>query len=274
MSDNLQHLAQELANAFSAQDYQKCATLLTPIKIALAAHNLLVPTPSHSPPPQDLVVARDILEAGALSSINLHDDISFSRYIALLRPYYYDANTISQIPPSANKNKLLSLWLLLLLSNNQIVDFHTELETLENVENDVYLSYPVRLERWLMEGSYDRVYRALTHKSQVPSPEFSLFSDTLIETIRGEIAKCFENSYASIPITNARVLLFLQSDKQTVDFVKTQQPDWIIKDGRIYFPAEKPVEDDEQIDPQSGLTSAEQLIGHTLGYAKEMESIV
>lgn len=41
---------------------------------------------------------------------------------------------------------------------------------------DKYILYPVKLERWLMEGSYDRVWGA-TKREGVPSEEFGVFSE-------------------------------------------------------------------------------------------------
>lgn len=44
---------------------------------------------------------------------------------------------------------------------------------------DKYVQYPIKLERWLMEGSYDRVWAA-TKKEGVPSQEFAVFSEVFI----------------------------------------------------------------------------------------------
>ena len=41
---------------------------------------------------------------------------------------------------------------------------------------DEYIRYPVRLERALMEGSYDRVWGEITGE-RVPGEEFSVFSE-------------------------------------------------------------------------------------------------
>jgi 26S proteasome regulatory subunit N12 len=46
------------------------------------------------------------------------------------------------------------------------------------VEDD-FVQYPVRLERALMEGSYDRVWGE-TKGDGVPSEEFALFSEVII----------------------------------------------------------------------------------------------
>ena len=41
---------------------------------------------------------------------------------------------------------------------------------------DAFIQYPVQLERWLMEGSYDRVWGA-TKREGVPSDEYGVFSE-------------------------------------------------------------------------------------------------
>lgn len=46
----------------------------------------------------------------------------------------------------------------------------------DGLEGDEFISYPVKLERWLMEGSYDRVWGA-TKREGVPSEEFGVFSE-------------------------------------------------------------------------------------------------
>lgn len=78
------------------------------------------------------------------------------------------------------RSKITGLYLLLLLTKGDYAGFHTVLEGLEiegsvGAEEDVYVQYPIKLERWLMEGSYDRVWAA-TKREGVPSEEFGVFS--------------------------------------------------------------------------------------------------
>lgn len=47
------------------------------------------------------------------------------------------------------------------------------------IGEDKYVQYPIKLERWLMEGSYDRVWAA-TKKEGVPSQEFAVFSEVFL----------------------------------------------------------------------------------------------
>lgn len=82
----------------------------------------------------------------------------------------------------SERAKITGLYLLLLLTKGDYAGFHTELEGLElrtgggDIEGDRYLSYPVKLERWLMEGSYDRVWKAMASR-EVPSEEYGVFSE-------------------------------------------------------------------------------------------------
>lgn len=154
------------------------------------------------------------------------------------------------------------------------------------LEADKYIGYPVKLERWLMEGSYDRVWGA-TKREGVPGEEFGVFSEVsitfptamknddtdsclyqvLIGTIRSEIASCSEKAYPSLPIANAKNLLFLESEGSVVDFAKERG--WVVKDGRIYFPLQRGEEASEEKDMASEL-----MIANTIGYARELETIV
>ncbi len=82
---------------------------------------------------------------------------------------------------------MTGLYLLLLLTKGDYAGFHTVLEGLEvekggsaaggaGLEEDRFIGYPVKLERWLMEGSYDRVWGA-TKREGVPGEEFGVFSE-------------------------------------------------------------------------------------------------
>lgn len=77
------------------------------------------------------------------------------------------------------------LQLVRLLTQNRIADFHTALEALplaaEEIAEDPYLSHPVNLERWLMEGSYSKVWNA---REEAPTEEYEFFVDSLMGTIR------------------------------------------------------------------------------------------
>lgn len=88
----------------------------------------------------------------------------------------------------------------------------------------------------------------------------------LIGTIRSEIASCSERAYPSLPISNAKNLLFLDSEGSVVEFARARG--WVVKDGRIYFPGND-MRPEKEI-----LVASEQVIENTIGYARELETIV
>jgi 26S proteasome regulatory subunit N12 len=91
----------------------------------------------------------------------------------------------------------------------------------------------------------------------------------LIGTIRAEIASCSERAYPSLPIANAKNLFFLPSEGSVVSFA--QQRGWSVRDGRIYFPQQ---EEDVMGTEKDILVTSGQVIENTLGYARELETIV
>ena len=144
--------------------------------------NLSALTPSSSASPNVLALARETYEQGALFAIRARNPEAFTRYVQQLQPFYELPSSRLQ-PNPAERNKVTGLSLLLLLTQGRYAEFHSELESLANreggggdVEGDRYLGYPIRLERWLMEGSYDRVWKAMK-SSEVPCDEYSVFSE-------------------------------------------------------------------------------------------------
>lgn len=255
-----------LDQAYKSGDYEKCLQLLTPLKLQMAQNGLLTNPSTTKHSVADLEGARHVLELGALAAVNLGREDEFTRFVSQSRQFY----NMTELSPSAQKSKILALYLLLLLSQNEIAQFHTELEALdfEEIESDKFLSFPIKLERWIMEGAYDRVWKAITNPEAVPSSEFLCFADPLVFAIRGEIALCAEKAYVSLPLNNARHLLFFDSDQGVVDFVN-DQPGWEIQGDRIHFPGV--VTEDTTLNSRK---TTEKLIGHSLEYAREMEQII
>jgi 26S proteasome regulatory subunit N12 len=160
--------------------YADANALLSKAKLALLSLKAL--TPSASTPQTVLALARETYEQGALFAIRARNPDAFTRYVQQLQPYY-ELPSARLAPQVAERNKVTGLSLLLLLTQGRYAEFHSELESLANreggggdVEGDRYLGYPIRLERWLMEGSYDRVWRAMK-SSEVPCDEYSVFSE-------------------------------------------------------------------------------------------------
>jgi 26S proteasome regulatory subunit N12 len=181
---SLDHILHSLQQALHHHaDPASTLPQLSRAKLALLQHNSLIPSPSV--PPKTLLAARSILETGALLSIRARDPESFVRYYNQLQPFYDYTSSTSQhhCPASKDRSKITGLYLLLLLSQGDYAGFHTVLEGLvmvegqdAEVEEDEFIRYPVELERSLMEGSYDQVWRK-TKGEGVPGEEFALFSD-------------------------------------------------------------------------------------------------
>ncbi|KAF2031057.1 hypothetical protein EK21DRAFT_64140 [Setomelanomma holmii] len=267
----LASVLQQLHKSLQSHDYQQSTSLLSKAKIALLNINALIPQEKSSR--KHLQLARETLELGAIISIRLKDTVSFTRYFQQLQPFHsLPEKTLPK--DGGNASKVTGLYLLLLLSEGDYAGFHTLLETLEvaaaqdgkKLEDDQFIQYPIRLEQALMEGSYDRVW-GQTKKDKVPSEEFGLFTEILIGTIRKEIASCSERAYPSIPVSDAKSLLFLDSEGSVVQFAK--ESGWVVKDSRIYFPQQ---EDDYL--SKDILVTSDQVIENTLGYARELETIV
>lgn len=182
---DLSSLLKDLKHALST-DPDSALPILSTAKLTLLHSNALQPLPST--PTATLQTARSILETGALISIRVDDTAAFVRYYAQLQSFYdYVADGYT---PSADRTKITGLYLLLLLSQGDYASFHTVLEGLvakddreaeggSLVERDPYIRYPVELERSLMEGSYDQVWKG-TMGEGVPSEEFALFSDVCL----------------------------------------------------------------------------------------------
>ena len=91
----------------------------------------------------------------------------------------------------------------------------------------------------------------------------------LVNTIRSEIASCSERAYPSLPISNAKNLLFLDSEGAVIQFAQSRG--WVAKEGRIYFPQQQ----EEMAEGQKDILAASgQVIENTLEYARKLETIV
>jgi 26S proteasome regulatory subunit N12 len=122
-----------------------------------------------------------MLEIGAFHSIRTRDIPSFDRFFSQLQTYYTDYTTV--LPPSPRQFPLQGLNLIRLLTQNRIADFHTTLEGLpaDIPQDNPFIRHPVNLERWMMEGSYSKVWNA---RSEAPAEEYKLFVESLMGTIR------------------------------------------------------------------------------------------
>ncbi|KAI9447817.1 proteasome 26S subunit [Lactarius indigo] len=260
-SSKLHTLHKELVRAFASQpsDLKTSGRLLAELKVVLIETGLIFPQGEYNP--RDLVISREVLEIGAFWSIRTRDVPSFDRYFSQLQTSY---STI--LPPSEREFPIRGLNLIRLLIQNRIADFHTTLESLplpaDELVANPFIRHPVNLERWLMEGSYSKVWNA---REEAPAEEYKFFVDSLMGTIRNEIASCEEAAYESLPIKDAATLLFFKSLSEVLEFANQRGWQVNLTEGVITF-AQK---GEEKLE-----IPKEKLIANNLIYARELEQIV
>ncbi|BGP13157.1 hypothetical protein JCM10213_000265 [Rhodosporidiobolus nylandii] len=310
-SDDATRLYSELKAEWDKGD-QADATrirgLLSQLKIELSTLSLLVPSPSSFTAPSTeelgaLTTAREVLELGALFSVRTDDLAGFDRYMALLGGYYGDL--AAALRPSPHESALLSLSLLRLLSQNRIAEFHTLLETLgaagdkkKSVLESKEVSWVLQLERSLMSGSYSRVWSlcSATPSSSssaaaaepLPLAEFARFTPSLLATVRAEIAACDERAYESLSVADARTLLFMETEDEVRAFAKERgwhlsPPSTLLFPSHPSHPSHATGSTGAPTSLTTGVAASGEdskeldrlkVVGATLGYARELESIV
>eukprot|EP00178_Gracilaria_changii_P026585 TRINITY_DN818_c0_g1_i1.p1 TRINITY_DN818_c0_g1~~TRINITY_DN818_c0_g1_i1.p1 ORF type:complete len:151 (+),score=21.75 TRINITY_DN818_c0_g1_i1:534-986(+) len=150
------------------------------------------------------------------------------------------------------------------MAQNRIAEFHTELELVApSARGDKYINYPLRLENYLMEGSYSKIRE---EKIAAPDASFNFFVDMLMNTVREEIAACCERAYKSLTVESARKMLSISSEEELMELCA--QKGWNVAGGVISF-AEQ-----EEVSPAIDQVRSEDFITRSLLYARELEQII
>uniref|UniRef100_A0A914XLB1 CSN8/PSMD8/EIF3K domain-containing protein n=1 Tax=Plectus sambesii TaxID=2011161 RepID=A0A914XLB1_9BILA len=127
-----------------------------------------------------------------------------------------------------------------------------------------YISMPVKLEQYLMEGAYNKV--VLTEKN-LPSPYYMVFVKTMLDTVRKEIAQCVEKSFKRIAGPEAaRMLLFTTADEAFEYGIKRG---WTLTGDHFVF-------EDANVNSshQPKTVETDRLAKQNVYYAKQLEMIV
>jgi 26S proteasome regulatory subunit N12 len=226
--------------------------------------------------------------------------------LTCVRGWGYVANS-SILPPSEREFPIRGLNLIRLLIQNRIADFHTTLESLplpaDELVTNPFIRHPVNLERWLMEGSYSKVWNA---REEAPAEEYKFFVDSLMGTIRfviiimpdvprgfllgcdrNEIASCEEAAYESLPLKDAATLLFFRSQSELLGFAKQVGPtSRYASQVSMHSPLCTMLQRGWQVNLTEGMITfaqkgeekleipKEKLIANNLAYARELEQIV
>jgi len=145
--DEGEKLYGELEDSFRSGNYAEASTIMTNLKILL----LSLQTTRES----DLLLGQRTLEVAALLSIQMSDTAGFQRNVSQLKAYY-------AIPGVATKSNLrqtvLGLYLLFLIVENRLAEFHSELELMTSADlSSREIAFSISLEQFLMVGTYNQV---------------------------------------------------------------------------------------------------------------------
>lgn len=251
---------QKLKADAAKRNYSACQDTLVELKLHLTNFPALPPRFEASPTASDeMLLARDILEQAVLLSVQMQDEASFERNFLQLNTYYTDTRDL--IPKSENQLLVTGLNLLRLLVENRIAEFHVECEVIPpEAQKSPYISYVIKLEQSLMEGSYNKILDA---SKVCPSDTYLPFSQKLVETVRDEIRACGEEAYESLSVKDAIKVMRFTSKKDLTAYA--DEHGWTIDKDVVVFRTDEP----DRVE----LNSMD-LIRNTLHYAKEIERIV
>jgi len=254
-----------LKEAWDKEKYDKVGPMLDEMKKVLTVVSASFLPLGSDTDNKCLLVTREVMEIGAQYSVHLKDVPAFERYMARLKTYYWDY--ADSLPVSAKKYELLGLNLLCLLSQNRTSDFHTELELLpaQAILDNAYISCPVRLEQFIMEGKYNKIKDI---KAELPSKWYKYFIEILLITIRTEIASCMEKAYEEISAEECKKMLDVDSAGLS-QLVKERDWHQDTKKGVITF-----ISEEEKKAAGTLEIPARELAEMAISYAKEMEQIV
>lgn len=204
-----------------------------------------------------------MLESATILSVVSEDMASFERSVIQLKIYY--GSLAAELAPSELHYPILGTRLLQLLVENRMAEFHNELELIpEQAREDPNIAFGIKLEQYLMEGSYNKVLEAREH---VPNPFFKFFLSHLLQTVRENIADCAEIAYQCLELSDAQKMLIFDSQAELGAYIQERKTEWIVRDNHIWFKA-----------PEKSLGASDipslKLVGETLSYATELDRIV
>ncbi len=230
-----------------------------------------------------LQLQRETVELACMLSLYVGDVIGFERYVSQVKVFYNDYRSL--LSDSALQGPVLGLYLLCLLSQNRISDFHTEYELMchvlstqskqskQSTLSSAFIQFPVLLEQQLMEGCYNQV---LISNAALPHPLYAIFMDKLAYTVRTKIADGMELAHHSLSVAEIHKMLRLNDEEETNKFVakrllwsmvnKGKEHDQD-QDNQVYFNSTKANSSNTEI-------HALKTVKHTLEYATELERIV
>ncbi|CCW62781.1 unnamed protein product [Phytomonas sp. EM1] len=205
----------KLKQAYDEKDDDECMKILDSIKTRIIVFpTFLNPSAESKSRAEELMLAREVLELAVLVSARRKDLVSFDLFFAQLQLYYTDIS-FEELPASPMHTMMLGLNLVRLLVMSRIAQFHSELEKVpaEALASSPYIRFAVQLERYLMEGSYNKL---LTSRKKAPSNEYIPVVEMLESTVRNEVANCIPHAYTELSIAAAQKVLMVKSTEEVL----------------------------------------------------------
>ena len=270
-----------------AMDEQECATfcalvkagdfgaqaqaLLGKLKQVISELDSLPPLAMDTPNARaEREMARSFLEAACVYALKNDDRDGFERFYLQLRPLHdADAKRDMGLGDSDMEDVLQGLYLMFLLVDNRIAEFHCELELLKSDRLAVpAVAFPVQMDQQLLVGNYDAIMDvARNPEMKLPHPLFGVFMAYITETVRENIALAAEAAYDALRIEDACNMLMLGDAKELADFAAEDHEEWIVEGGYVRFqPSKQP--------PTIDALPRMRIMQRAVGYATELERIV
>jgi|EP00670_Eutreptiella_braarudii_P005206 26S proteasome regulatory subunit N12 len=253
---------QDFKNAYQDNKFAECVKLLNELKMVFIKFPSFLPgaDKNSATREKEVVLARQTLEYAVLMNSKEQKLEEFERNMCHLQSLYDD---YSDVMPSERRKLITGLNLLRLLALNRTTEFHTQLELIPTEDHDdMYIRDVIQLERFLMEGSYHKLLQA---RSKVPSNEYIVFMNMLLDTVRTEVADCSARAYEKLSVQGAAKLLMFDSPKEAIEWAKSKDG-WTLEGDFFVF--------DRQTEEEARAMPFHDIIMNNLAYAHEMERIV
>jgi len=224
--------AKKLKSVFDGGNYKDC---LKPFKLFQIS---LITSLHKMNNIDDQKLAMECLEMGALIGLKIGDISLFEKSISQLKEFYI-SNEIKKC--TKNREKLMGLYLMYLLTQNRLSDFHVELELLnyDDLKNK-FIAFPMNIEQYLIQGRYNKIINA---KNDIPNDQYKLFLDEMKTTVRNQISNSIQVCQDDIDLPSLLKMLGLGTKNDLQNYINQNKKNWKIVGDNVTF---KPVEPQKQ----------------------------
>jgi len=241
-------------------------TTIGDLKIWTNSHNLIQEIQNNNL--KLLCDMRKFEELMVIYSVKAKDFEELERTFKRLNVFNLDLK--DKLPKSDSQDKILSIYLLYLLSFNRHPEYHINIERIpEHLHNNELVIFIKNLEEWLTLGNYSKVLHA---RNNSPISVFNTFLERIVDTVRFEIARSAEKAYDKLKLKDAQEIFLLSSPQELKTFIAKEEQTakekgiiWKVNGDYLYFTTEE--------DINSKLSFANGIPG-VLKYAAELEKIV